>query len=122
MSLIMSLPLIFGEEYGWRGWLLENLSQDRGRLVGAIGTGLVWAIWHGPVIYGLARANGLPGPELLTGIQMAAIFVFSFAFAGLYFQSGSIIPPWSCTTYGTTTTPWCWVTFTINSTVGSTAI
>ena len=92
-SLVMSLPLIFGEEYGWRGWLLENLSQDRGRLIGTLGTGLVWAAWHGPVIYGLAKVSGLPDPGLLTGIQMAAIFVFSFAFAWLYFNSGSIIPP-----------------------------
>ncbi|NPA24505.1 MAG: CPBP family intramembrane metalloprotease, partial [Deltaproteobacteria bacterium] len=92
-SLALSLPLVFGEEYGWRGWLLENLSRDKGRLAGTIGTGLIWAIWHGPVIYGLAKVNGLPGPWLLTTIQMTAIFIFSFAFAWLYFRSGSIIPP-----------------------------
>lgn len=93
MSLVMSLPLIFGEEYGWRGYLLENLSRARGRLAGTLGTGLVWAIWHGPVIYGLARVGGLPDPWLLVAVQMTAIFVYSFAFAWLYFRSGSILPP-----------------------------
>ncbi len=92
-SILLSLPLILGEEYGWRGYLLDNLARTRGRLAATLVTGFVWALWHGPVIYGLARVSEQPDPWLLVVIQMLAIFVFSFAFAWLYFQSGSILPP-----------------------------
>lgn len=56
--------------------------------------GLVWAVWHGPLVYGLAVKQGTTGhPMLLSMAQMAAVFVLSFPFAYSYYISGSIIPP-----------------------------
>jgi len=39
----------FGEEYGWRGFLLDELDPLGGRAA-AILTGFVWGAWHLPVI------------------------------------------------------------------------
>jgi membrane protease YdiL (CAAX protease family) len=46
---LLSAPLIFGEEWGWRGYLLPRLltlGQWRALLVG----GVIWGLWHAPLI------------------------------------------------------------------------
>lgn len=42
-------PLIFGEEFGWRGYLQVRLLADRPLLAG-VATGLIWGVWHYPLI------------------------------------------------------------------------
>lgn len=39
----------FGEEYGWRGFLLDELDPLGGRAA-ALLTGFIWGIWHLPII------------------------------------------------------------------------
>lgn len=39
----------FGEEYGWRGFLLDELDPLGGRAAATL-TGLIWGAWHLPVI------------------------------------------------------------------------
>jgi membrane protease YdiL (CAAX protease family) len=48
MALSMALPL-FGEEFGWRGYLQLRLAPGR-PLLAAVGTGLIWAVWHYPML------------------------------------------------------------------------
>lgn len=92
-ALIIGLLLLFGEEYGWRGFLLPRLSTAKGKVYATIVVGTVWALWHAPLIYGLGCHYNLPNPLLLTIIQMGAVFVLSVPFAYSYFISNSIIPP-----------------------------
>lgn len=40
----------FGEEYGWRGFLLPKLIQRSGLLGGLVATGTIWGLWHAPII------------------------------------------------------------------------
>jgi membrane protease YdiL (CAAX protease family) len=47
--VVQTLVIGFGEEIGWRGWLLPSLAQRRTFGAAAGITGFVWAIWHGPV-------------------------------------------------------------------------
>jgi membrane protease YdiL (CAAX protease family) len=47
-SLVMA-PLFFGEEFGWRGYLQLRWCADR-PLLAAVLTGLVWGVYHYPVI------------------------------------------------------------------------
>jgi uncharacterized protein len=47
---IVSAPLVWGEEFGWRGYLQVRLFARR-PLWAAIATGLIWAVWHYPLIF-----------------------------------------------------------------------
>ena len=90
--LIGSL-LMFGEEYGWRGFLLKEIAEVKGKIFAAMAVGVVWALWHCPMVYGLANITQMENPLLLTIIQMGAVFVFSVPFAYSFFISGNILPP-----------------------------
>lgn len=58
----------FGEELGWRGWLLPNL-RALGTFPALILSGVIWGVWHAPVIllgYNYARPD-LLGLLLMVG-------------------------------------------------------
>lgn len=41
-----------GEELGWRGWLLPNLTERYGLSVATLITGIIWYFWHFPILLG----------------------------------------------------------------------
>lgn len=45
----LGLVVTFGEEYGWRGYLQSALIKI-GKIKGLILVGIIWGIWHMPVI------------------------------------------------------------------------
>ena len=52
---MVNVPLVWGEEFGWRGYLQPRLLPDR-PVLSAVATGLVWGAWHYPLVlagYGL---------------------------------------------------------------------
>ena len=66
-ALISSLAA-FGEELGWRGWLLPNL-LPLGRWPALLLSSVIWSLWHAPIIllgynFGYTDARGL---VLMTG-------------------------------------------------------
>jgi uncharacterized protein len=92
-GFLMAMLAMFGEEYGWRGYLLDELVRAYRPVVAALLVGGIWALWHAPLLFGLAVFMGTGQPALVTVIQMAAVVVFSFPFAFAYLRSGSVIPP-----------------------------
>ncbi len=46
---LSGLAAVFGEEYGWRGYLQSRLIKH-GKLRGVVLTGFIWGLWHIPVI------------------------------------------------------------------------
>ena len=66
LSLALAVPLVWlvqslfaiGEEAGWRGWLHRELAPV-GFWPAALLTGLMWALWHLPIVLAL----GLQGRE-----------------------------------------------------------
>ncbi len=51
LKMLVSLPLFFGEELGWQGYLFPRLAgRGKGaRLTWAyVGTGAAFALWHLP--------------------------------------------------------------------------
>ena len=92
-GIIIGIFLMFGEEYGWRGFLLKELAEAKGKVFAALIVGLVWTFWHAPFIYGLAKSTNMEDPFLLMVIQMGAVFVLSMPFAYSYFLSNNILPP-----------------------------
>ena len=79
------LPVSFGEEYGWRGYLLPRL-LPLGEIKATLILGLIWAFWHLPV---LSLAHGslwFSIPVFLAGAILVA-----FPFTWLYRASGASI-------------------------------
>lgn len=55
----------FGEELGWRGFLLPRLAARHGPLRAALWVAGVWALWHLPLFWVHAGMAALVGPLLL---------------------------------------------------------
>lgn len=47
---ILMMPLFWGEEFGWRGYLQIRL-LSHSPLKAAIATGFIWAVWHYPLYF-----------------------------------------------------------------------
>lgn len=50
ISFVVSLPSILGEELGWRGLLVPELSKFMSFTGVALVSGLVWSVWHWPLM------------------------------------------------------------------------
>ncbi len=92
-AFIFGIALVFGEEYGWRGYLLPQLAESLGEKRATLVHGLIWALWHAPIVLVLALFSHTSEPWLLMLVQLSAVVAASYPFAWLYFRSGSIIPP-----------------------------
>ncbi|GHO70797.1 abortive infection protein [Ktedonobacter sp. SOSP1-52] len=90
LGLPFNMIFTFGEEFGWRGYLLPRLAP-LGGLPAAILVGLVWGFWHAPLI--VLDGYNYPGHPWL-GILMMMLFtvLLSIIFAWLRFRSGSVWP------------------------------
>jgi CAAX protease family protein len=49
LLLIPEIIVSFGEEYGWRGYLLPRL-MPLGEIRASLIVGVIWALWHTPVL------------------------------------------------------------------------
>lgn len=47
-SLIVFFPA-FGEEWGWRGYMMPKLTELMGRPAAIITGGVIWGLWHAPL-------------------------------------------------------------------------
>lgn len=83
----LGLVIAFGEEYGWRGYLQGELIA-LGKVRGILLVGVVWGLWHAPVI---ALGFNYPGYPVL-GILLMTIYciVLAFFFGYAVLRSGSI--------------------------------
>jgi len=79
-----------GEEIGWRGYMLTRL-VDSGVRAPILVSGLVWGLWHTPLILSGQYASG-PHPILSTCLFVAGIVAGGYVFAWLRLSSGSIWP------------------------------
>ncbi len=68
---LINLPVMFGEEFGWRGLLLHE-TKAMGFLKSAIFIGLFWGIWHFPII---VMGHNYPNYPYI-GMAMMCVFTF----------------------------------------------
>jgi membrane protease YdiL (CAAX protease family) len=81
-----------GEEIGWRGLLVPELARRTGFARAAVVSGLVWAVWHYPlVIPGVMRVD-MPPPWYAVGCFTLLITAMGVAMAWLRLRSGSLWP------------------------------
>ncbi|MGN0643048.1 MAG: CPBP family intramembrane glutamic endopeptidase [Huintestinicola sp.] len=50
LSNVFLIGLYFGEEYGWRAYLFPKLEEVMGTGKALIITGIIWGVWHTPVL------------------------------------------------------------------------
>ena len=94
LSPMLNFAVCFGEEWGWRGYLLPKLSRQLPLIPTLLISGLIWGLWHAPLTaighnYGMGYA-GFP----VTGIAMMCLFctVVGVFFSFVTLKTGSCIP------------------------------
>lgn len=89
VGAIMNILPAFGEELGWRGWLLPTF-RPLGTWPALILTGLIWGVWHAPLTL-LGHNFGLfdwRGVALMT----IGCVCWGVLFGWLRLRSGSVWP------------------------------
>ncbi|HKD83196.1 MAG TPA: CPBP family intramembrane glutamic endopeptidase [Terriglobales bacterium] len=87
VNAIFATPILFGEEFGWRGYLQLRLFPEQ-PLLSAIGTGVIWGIWHYPVNL---RGYNYPDHRILGLLVFpVATVLISIIFGWLRLKSNSI--------------------------------
>lgn len=86
-AALITTPILFGEEFGWRGFLQRRLFPNT-PVVSALVTGLIWGVWHYPLIL---RGYNYPDAPLL-GAAIFTVFTVlaSYIFGWFYRRGGSI--------------------------------
>ncbi len=76
----LGLLITFGEEYGWRGYLQPALTK-MGRVRGVALLGVIWGIWHWPVIWMGYNFPGHPylGSLLMVLFSLGLSFLLGYA-------------------------------------------
>ena len=77
----------FGEEFGWRGYLLPRLARMFSAVPAVLLVGIAWAAWHWPLLYHSLVAA--PGRELATVV--IGVVSFSVLIGTVYLRSGSLL-------------------------------
>jgi uncharacterized protein len=93
MLLVIALPVTlftFGEEYGWRGYLLPRL-LPLGEIRASVLLGVIWGVWHLPLL--LAGLN-YPGVNIWLAILVFTFVTVALSFTYTWFyvaSSGSVL-------------------------------
>lgn len=88
-GLVGSLSHALGEEIGWRGFLVPELSRTTSFTATAFISGIVWSLWHYPVLIWADYNAGTPTWYGLTCFTVMVISL-SFIFAWMRLKSGSL--------------------------------
>ena len=87
LAAIVTTPILFGEEFGWRGYLQPRLFPGR-PVVAAMATGFIWAIWHYPLTL---RGYNYPDQPVLGSLLFIPLtMLMSYLFDWFRRRTGSI--------------------------------
>jgi uncharacterized protein len=88
IGFFINWPSFFGEEYGWRVYLQDRLFPLLGSYRGVLLLGVIWGLWHTPIIL---FGYNYPGQPILGNILMILFTVVNgiiFSYAVL--KTGSV--------------------------------
>lgn len=89
IGLIGSMSTALGEEIGWRGFLVPELSKRMGYTGVSLTSGLIWAVWHYPLLIFGHYNNGTPAWYGLLCFTVMVVSI-SFVFTWYRLKSGSL--------------------------------
>lgn len=90
-GVVLSALSAVGEEIGWRGLLIPQLARVQSFSRTAIISGVIWGVWHVPLIIGGGYSSSAP-TWYAVACFMVLVVGMSFAFAWLRLASGSLWP------------------------------
>jgi len=94
LAPLMNFVTCFGEEWGWRGYLLPKVSARFSTIPTILITGIIWGLWHAPLTaIGHNYGTGYPGFPF-TGIAMMCLFciIFGVILSFVTLKTKSCIP------------------------------
>ena len=90
VNSLVTTPFLFGEEFGWRGYLQTRLFADS-PIASAVITGFLWGIWYLPL--NLAGYNYDGHPILGSVVFLVTAIFLSIIFGWLFVQTKGIWVP-----------------------------
>ena len=87
IAALFSTFFLFGEEFGWRGYLQMRLFSDN-PLLAAVTTGIIWGVWHYPI--NIRGYNFPEHPILGLLVFPVTTVMLSIIFGWLRLRSGSV--------------------------------
>ena len=91
IEVIRSLSSALGEEIGWRGFLVPELAKQMSFTKLSLLTGLIWAVWHSPILL-FADYNSGTNRWYALGCFTVMVVSISFIMGWLTLKSGSLWP------------------------------
>ena len=88
-GVVRSCASALGEEIGWRGFLVPQLAKSYSFTTTALVSGLVWSLWHYPVLIFADYNAGTPAWYGLTCFTVMVVSG-SFIYAWMRLKSGSL--------------------------------
>lgn len=89
---LVSTLILWGEEFGWRGYLQVRLFGHR-PLLAAVATGLIWGVWHYPFFFLPAFGGAYRTSALVLLVFVANTVLLSIIFGWLRQKTGSVWAP-----------------------------
>jgi uncharacterized protein len=89
VALTFGSVLTFGEEYGWRGYLLPKL-LPLGEVKAAVVVGLIWGPWHAPMLAAGLNYSGV-NPLAAIGIFVITAIAISLLLTRAYVAAGGAV-------------------------------
>ncbi|MGW5642657.1 CPBP family intramembrane glutamic endopeptidase [Saccharopolyspora sp. NPDC003752] len=90
LNMLIFLPMFFGEELGWQGFLLPRL-LPRGPVFAMVGTGVVFALWHLPTLLLGGQYPGASWPVSIGSFLVSCVLIVP-VFTWLRMRSASVVP------------------------------
>lgn len=86
-TALIATPILWGEEFGWRGYLQPRIFPGR-PVLAAVAIGVIWAVWHYPVTL---RGYNYPDHPVLGSLVFVPVTIsLSYLFDWFRRQTGSI--------------------------------
>lgn len=83
VTIILVIPA-FGEEWGWRGYMMPKLTELLGKPLAIVVGGIIWGLWHAPLtIHGHNFGVGYPGYPYVGILAMCLFCICQNAFLTL---------------------------------------
>lgn len=90
LGVIATVPQTLGEEIGWRGFLTPAL-MPLGKAPALVLSGIIWALWHSPLIFIGFNYPGYPRPAAM-GLMIVFCILLGTILSWTRAASTSVIP------------------------------